>query len=348
MTALDRWFDPLESPGVYVIAEAGVNHDGSVDDAHRLVDAAADCGADAVKFQTFEPAALTSATGPTAAYQRARTGARTQRELLQAYVLPAGVWPELREHAISRNLDFLSTPFDHASLDLLCALGVPALKLGSGELTNRTLLQAAAGRGLPVLLSTGMGRSEEIARALGWLREGGADQLALFHCVSSYPAPLDQANLRAIPRMRADFGVPVGWSDHTIGSVSAIAAVALGAVLVEKHLTLDTTRDGPDHAASADPASFLDYVLSVRGTFDGLGDGVKRPTEAEEPNLAVVRRSWYAVRDLLPGTTIGVGDLIALRPESGIGAAEDLVGAVVTRPVAADSPIRPEDLRMDR
>jgi N,N'-diacetyllegionaminate synthase len=344
VSALRAWFGGSQPLGVYVIAEAGVNHDGSVADAHRLVDVAADCGADAIKFQTFDPAALASASGPTAAYQAARTGARTQRELLAAYVLPPTAWPELRDHASERGLDFLSTPFDHASLDLVCALGLPAIKLGSGELTNRTLLQAAAASRRPILLSTGMGRTDEVGRALGWLRDAGADEIALFHCVSSYPAPLDQANLRAVSSMREDFQVPIGWSDHTVGLVSAVAAVALGATLIEKHVTLDTSREGPDHAASADPAMFSAYVDAVRAVTGALGDGVKRPAEAELANLPVVRRSWYAVRDLPAGTTLSSDDIVALRPEDGVGSAVDLVGVVVARDILAEEPIRVDRL----
>lgn len=344
MSTLAEWFAPADQSGVYLIAEAGVNHDGSVNDAHRLVDAAADCGADAVKFQTFDPVALTSADGPAAAYQTARTGARTQRQLLAALVLPEPAWSELKEHANGRGLDFLSTPFDHASLELVCRLEVPAIKLGSGELTNRTFVQAAGSRGLPVLLSTGMGRNAEIASALGWLRDGGAQQIALLHCVSSYPAPLEQSNLRAIPAMQADFGVPVGWSDHTVGVTSAVAAVALGATLIEKHLTLDTRREGPDHAASADPEAFDAYVTAVRGAFTALGDGIKGPTQAELVNLPVVRRSWYAAQDLPAGRVLTEADLIALRPEAGVGAAADLVGRVLHRPVPASAPITAGDL----
>ncbi|MFL6101502.1 MAG: N-acetylneuraminate synthase family protein, partial [Actinomycetales bacterium] len=203
---------------LYVIAEAGVNHDGSVDDAHRLVDLAADTGADAVKFQTFDPAALVSETARTAAYQAASTGVQTQRELLEQYVLPDSAWPELRDHATARGIEFMSTAFDLASLDLVCRLGVHALKLGSGELTNRPLLTEVARRDLPVLCSTGMATEAEVADAVGWL--AGVSGLLLMHCVSSYPAPVEQANLRALVTLRERFDRPVGWSDHTLGSVT--------------------------------------------------------------------------------------------------------------------------------
>ncbi|HKC26718.1 MAG TPA: N-acetylneuraminate synthase family protein, partial [Jatrophihabitans sp.] len=236
MTSLPAAFTPTDRPGLYLVAEAGVNHDGSVADAHALVDMAADTGADAVKFQTFDPAALVADDAPAVAYQTMRAGAQSQRELLDRYVLPDSAWPELRDHAHERGIDFLSTAFDLRSLDIVCALGVPALKLGSGELTNKPLLTEAAKRGLPLLASTGMATLDEVAEAVSWL--SGAPGLLLMHCVSSYPAREEQANLRAITTLRDRFGVPVGWSDHTVGAVSGIAAVALGAAVLEKHITL--------------------------------------------------------------------------------------------------------------
>ncbi len=334
-------------PAPYLVAEAGVNHDGSVADAHALIDLAADAGAEAVKFQTFEPAALVSNTAAAAAYQTARTGATTQAEMLAQYVLPAEAWPELRDHAVERGVDFLSTAFDFASLDLVCGLGVHALKLGSGELTNRTLIEEVGRRGLPVLCSTGMGTMAEVGDALGWLGSSGEDSppVALLHCVSSYPAPLDQANLRAMVSMRERFGVPAGWSDHTVGAVSAIAAVALGAVVLEKHVTLDVTRSGPDHAASAGPETFAAYVEAVRGAHAALGDGSKRPMPAEVENVHVVRRSWHAARDLRAGATLLESDLLALRPEVGVPAAEDIVGRTLAEDVPAGHPVRPAQVR---
>jgi N,N'-diacetyllegionaminate synthase len=341
-SALAAMFQLTEHPDLYVIAEAGVNHDGSVPDAHALVDLAADTGADAIKFQTFDPASLVSATARTAAYQAASTGLATQRELLEQYVLPAGAWPELRDHAIERGVAFMSTAFDLVSLDLVCELGVHALKLGSGELTNQPLLTEVGRRGLPVLCSTGMATEAEVADAVGWL--ASAPGLLLMHCVSSYPAPVEQANLRALVSMRARFGVPVGWSDHTIGTVTAIASVALGAAALEKHVTLDRSRPGPDHAASADREGFAAYVRQVRDAHAALGDGVKRPVAAEADTAPLVRRSWHAARDLSPGETLGPADLALLRPADGIAPSQDVVGRRVARPVAAGSPLRADDL----
>ena len=353
MTPLSSIFAPAGDAGQgpalppYVIAEAGVNHDGSVADAHALIDLAADADAEAVKFQTFEPSALVSSTAAAAAYQHARTGATAQAEMLAQYVLPTEAWPELRDHAVERGVDFLSTAFDLPSLDLVCSLGVHALKLGSGELTNRTLIEEVRQRGLPVLCSTGMGTMAEVGTALGWLgvSDTGGPPVVLLHCVSSYPAPIDQANLRAMASMREQFGVPTGWSDHTVGAVSAIAAVALGAVVLEKHVTLDVSRSGPDHAASAGPDEFAAYVQAVRDTNAALGDGSKRPMPAEMENVHVVRRSWHAARNLRAGDTLLDPDLVALRPEVGVPAAEDIVGLVLSEDVTAGQPVRAAHVR---
>jgi N-acetylneuraminate synthase/N,N'-diacetyllegionaminate synthase len=335
-------FSLTDRPDLYVIAEAGVNHDGSVPDAHALVDLAADCGADAIKFQTFDPAALVSQTAETAAYQAASTGVATQRELLERLVLPEDAWPELRDHAVERGIDFLSTAFDLGSLDLVCRLGVHALKLGSGELTNKPLLTEVATRGLPVLCSTGMGTEAEVADAVDWL--AGAPGLVLLHCVSSYPAPVEQANLRAMVSMRRTFGVPVGWSDHTLGTVTSVAAVALGAAALEKHVTLDRSRPGPDHAASADAEGFTAYVAQVRAAHSALGDGRKAPVPAEAGNAPLVRRSWHATRDLQPGDRLGASDVALLRPAAGIAPARDVVGHEVARAVHRGDPLREDDL----
>ncbi len=335
-------FALTDRPGLYIIAEAGVNHDGSVDDAHALIELAVATGADAIKFQTFDPASLVSDSVETAAYQAATTGVTTQRELLDRLVLPTSAWSELRDHAVQAGVDFLSTAFDLASLELVCGLGVSALKLGSGELTNKPLLVEVGRRGLPVICSTGMGSQDEVADAVDWL--AAAPGLMLLHCVSSYPAPVEQSNLRSIATMRDRFGVAVGWSDHTVGTVSAVAAVALGAAALEKHVTLDRSRSGPDHAASADASGFADYVEQVRAAHAALGDGRKAPVAAEAENAALVRRSWHAARDLQRGAVIALDDVRLLRPATGLAPAEDVVGQELARDVGAGHPLFPDDL----
>lgn len=327
---------------VVVIAEGGVNHDGDPELAHRLVDVAADAGADVVKFQTFDPARLVSVAADTTPYQRARGAAEGQRALLEALTLPTSVWAELRDHALERGLTFLSTPFDLGSAELLVELGVPALKVSSGELTNTPFLRALASYGVPLLVSTGMGSADEVAAAVEAC--AAAPGTVLFHCVSAYPAPLDQCNLRAIPALADAHGLPVGWSDHTIGTTSALGAVALGASLLEKHVTTDRTRPGPDHAASLEPDELTAYVDACRGLARALGDGVKRRVPAEEENAPLVRRSWHAARDLAAGSVITPDDVVLLRPEGGAAPSLDVVGRTVSAAVAAGAPLHPDDL----
>jgi N,N'-diacetyllegionaminate synthase len=326
----------------FVIAEAGVNHDGDPSRAHRLVDVAAEAGVDAVKFQTFRAAALVSATAAAAPYQR-RQGAATQRQMLEALALPETAWPELAAHARERGLVFLSTAFDVASLDLLVELGVAALKVPSGELDNLPFLTALAAHGLPLVVSTGLATLDEVAAAVA--ATAAAPGIALLHCVTAYPAPVAASNLRAMAAMGERFRVPVGWSDHTEGSVTAVAAVALGASILEKHFTTDRRLPGPDHAASADPAGLAAYVEAVRSAETSLGDGVKRPAEAELENLRFARRSYHAVRELRAGEVVAAEDVDLLRPADGLPPSATVVGRVVARGVAAGSPVRAEDLR---
>ena len=326
----------------FVIAEAGVNHNGDPALAHRLVDVAAEAAADAVKFQTFRPEGLVSGAAGAAPYQR-RRGAATQRQMLQALTLPEPVWPELADHAEERGLLFLSTAFDTASLELLLAVGVLALKVPSGELDNLLFIRDLAGRGLPLVISTGLGTMDEVSAAVA--AAAAAPGLALLHCVTAYPAPVESSNLRAMATLAERFHVPVGWSDHTEGSVSAVAAVALGASILEKHFTTDRTLPGPDHAASADPNDLAAYVATVRAAEASLGDGVKRPSAAELENLRFARRSYHAARDLRPGEVLGERDVELLRPATGLPPSAEVVGRVVARAVVAGQPMTEEDLR---
>lgn len=313
----------------FVIAEAGVNHNGDVDIAHRLVDVAAEAGADAVKFQTFDPERLVSPLGRKAAYQVAGTGAgESQLEMLRELVLPNAALEALAAHAGERGLVFLSTPFDESSADLLEGLGMVAFKIPSGEITNHPLVAHIAAKGRPVLMSTGMSTLAEIAEAVQVIREHGDPPLALFHCVTSYPAAAADCNLRAIAAMRAAFGVPVGWSDHTAGIEISLAAVAAGAAVLEKHFTLDRTLPGPDHRASLEPAELSALVQSVRSIEAALGDGLKRPAASELANVAAARRSLHLARALPAGHVLARTDLVALRPGTGLSPAlrDRLVG----------------------
>lgn len=327
---------------VYVIAEAGVNHNGDVDLAHRLVDMAASSGAEAVKFQTFSPDKLVSSTAATTPYQRDRGGSADQRSLLEALTLPRTAWAELRDHATDAGITFLSTPFDLESAELLVGLEVPALKVGSGELTNLPYLQALSSLGVTLLVSTGMGSADEVAAAVDAC--AAAPGLVLFHCVSAYPAPVEECNLRAIPAMSAAHDVPVGWSDHTPGLTTALGAVALGAPILEKHFTADRSLPGPDHLASLEPDALAEYVAATKQLARALGDGVKRRMPSEQENAILVRRSWHAALDLPAGTVLDDSHLSLLRPEDGIIPAVDLRGRVLSRAVAEGEPITDADL----
>lgn len=334
----------LIGPGedIFVIAEAGVNHDGDVAVAHELIDLAADTGANAVKFQTFKPESLVTEAAATTPYQQKAGFAESQSAMLARLTLPEAAWVELRDHCADRGITFLSTPFDYDSARMLADIGVPGLKIGSGELTNTPYLRAIADFGIPMIVSTGMGSRQEIAAALEATAKAPAT--VLLHCVSAYPAPLDEANLLAIPAMRREFGVEVGWSDHTPGSLTAIAATALGSTLLEKHITTDRTRSGPDHAASLERAEFADYVRSVRDVRKALGDGIKRRMPSEEANAVLVRRSFHAARDIPAGATLTAADVAILRPEGGLPPSAAVIGRRARRGVVAGTALLGEDL----
>ena len=337
---------PIDDGPVFVIAEAGVNHNGDEQLAHRLIEAASATGADAVKFQTFDPEALAAVSTPTAEYQRASGETGDQRQMLARLALPRDAWPRLQAHAAECGLVFLSTPFDDESARLLDGLDVPAFKVGSGELTNIPFLERLASFGRPLLVSTGMADMLEVAQAVDAIRAAGNDHIALFHCVSAYPARLEDANLRAMATMRAAFGVPTGWSDHTPGIELPIAAVALGASMIEKHLTLDRTMSGPDHAASLEPGEFASLVQAIHATESSLGSGQKRPVESERAIAAVARRSLHWHATLPPGHVVTEHDLLALRPGTGVTPARqrELVGRRTARAVEAGAPVAENDL----
>jgi N,N'-diacetyllegionaminate synthase len=319
----------------FVIAEAGVNHNGDISLAHDLIRAAADAGADAVKFQTFRTDRLVTAHAPKAEYQEAATDpGESQRDMLRRLELDEAAHADLQEHAAERRLIFLSTPFDEASADLLAALHVPAFKVSSGELTNLPFLAHLARHRLPIILSTGMATLDEVRAAVASV---GEVPLALLQCVSNYPAKPADTNLRAMQTMRAVFGVPVGYSDHTLGNEISYAAVALGACVIEKHLTLDRNLPGPDHAASSEPAEFAALVRGIRAVESALGDGLKRPAASEANVAAVARRSLVAARDIAAGEILGAAEIQALRPAGGLppSAQDQLLGRRARAPIPA-------------
>jgi N-acetylneuraminate synthase/N,N'-diacetyllegionaminate synthase len=332
---------------VFVIAEAGVNHNGDLDLARRLVDVAAGAGADAVKFQTFAAERVAAREAPKAEYQRQTTSAdESQQQMLRRLELSPAAHRELQAHARSRGVVFLSTPFDEASADLLDALDVPAIKIGSGEVTNLPFLEHVARKGRPVILSTGMSSLDEVGAAVAAVRETGNRDLILLHCVSEYPARAGDANVRAMLTLADTFRTPVGYSDHTPGLEVALAAVALGAAVIEKHFTVDRTLPGPDHRASLEPAQLTELVRSIRVVEQALGDGIKAPTAGELGNRIVARRSLAAAVDLPAGLALTRESLCALRPATGISPASlpAVLGRKLTRARRAGELIAWSDL----
>ena len=325
---------------VFVIAEAGVNHNGDVELARALIDAAAAASADAVKFQTFSADRLVTAQAPKAQYQNRTTDpAESQLAMLKRLELSAEAHRDLIDHAAARGILFLSTPFDSGSADMLDALNLEIFKLGSGELTDLPLLTHVARKGRPMILSTGMSALDEVEQAVAAVRAAADVPLAVLHCVSNYPADTRDCNLRAMDAMRAAFGVPVGYSDHTRGNVASLAAVARGACIIEKHLTLDRSMPGPDHEASSDPQEFAELVRAIRETEAALGDGIKRPRESELSTRAVARKSVVALVDIPKGQPVTREMLGVRRPGTGIPPAdlERLVGRAHRVDIAAGS-----------
>jgi N-acetylneuraminate synthase len=354
--------------GVMVIAEAGVNHNGSLDLARQLVDAAAKAGADAIKFQTFRPELVASRHAQKAAYQVSTTKAGgTQLDMIRELALDDKEHEILVRHADGSNIRFMSTPFDIPSLHLLVErLGVGTIKVSSGDITNAPLLLEMARTGKAIILSTGMSTLADIEDALGVLSfgydagnekprrdamraafasENGQARLkrnvTLLHCTTEYPSPYDAVNLRAMGTLSAAFGLRVGLSDHTMGSHVAIAAVARGACIIEKHITLDRGMKGPDHAASLMPDEFAAMIRSIRDVESALGDGIKRPAAVEWKNRSIARRSLVASQPIRSGEIFTVENVTCKRPGNGRSPFDywDIIGTTAARDYAKDATI---------
>jgi N,N'-diacetyllegionaminate synthase len=326
-------------PNVFIIAEAGVNHNGSLDLALRLVDAAKASGADAVKFQTFRADLLATRSAHKAPYQeRTTANVESQFEMLQRLQLDAAAHRRLIDHCRQVGIQFLSSPFDAQSADLLATMDLPLYKVPSGEITNLPFLQHLAAKGRPLILSTGMSTLGEVEEAVHVLQAAGARQLTLLHCVTEYPAPYAEVNLRAMQTLKAAFGLPVGYSDHTLGIEVAVAAVALGAEVIEKHFTLDRSLPGPDHSASLEPDELEQMVAAIRHVEAALGNGIKTPAPCELPNLPVARKSVVAARSLPTGHLLVTGDLDIKRPGNGLAPKllPTLIGRTLRAGVAKD------------
>jgi N-acetylneuraminate synthase/N,N'-diacetyllegionaminate synthase len=333
---------------VFVIAEAGVNHNGDMDMARALIDAAINAGADAVKFQTFKSERLVSSAAPKADYQLQTTDrAESQAEMIRRLELREEHHHALMDYCAQRGILFLSTPFDEESADLLAELGVPAFKTSSGDVNNIPFLEHLARKGLPVIFSTGMSHLDEVEQAVSAMSAAGGDSVVILHCVTDYPTNPADVNLKAIDTLAAAFPSPIGFSDHTLGIHIPVAAVARGACVVEKHLTLDRTLPGPDHRASLEPGQLAEMISAIRETEAALGDGVKQPRGGEIGNIAIARKSLHWRRAVTTGQSIQADDLIALRPGSGISPAglRRLVGRTIATDVSQGAMVREEDFQ---
>lgn len=296
-----------------------MNHDGSLDKALELVDVAASAGADAVKFQSFRAGKLASAAAPKAEYQKRETGSGSQFEMLKALELSEEMHHAILKRCALRDIEFMSTPFDVDSARFLASLGVKRLKLPSGEITNKPYVEGCADLGLPLIVSTGMADMDEVREALAWIdaRAGSAD-VTVLHCTSNYPADAQDANLAAMRTIARETGRPVGYSDHTMGIAVPTAAVAMGAVIIEKHFTLDPNAPGPDHKASLTPEELVAMVSAIRTIESAIGDGIKAPKPSEIPVRDVARRSLILARAVPAGRALSPDDIAILRPGTGI------------------------------
>lgn len=324
----------------FIIAEAGVNHNGSLHTAKKMIDVASDSGADAIKFQTFKADKLVTAAATKAEYQIKNMGtSESQFEMLKHLELPLDAYNELYSYCKNKNIIFLSTPFDEESADFLDNIGMPIFKIPSGEITNKPLIQHIAKKGKEIILSTGMSFLGEVEKAIGWINEirdkfNSRPKLILLHCVSDYPACFEDVNLSVLNTMKTAFGLPVGYSDHTQGIEIPIAAAAIGANVIEKHFTLNKNMEGPDHKASLEPHELYEMVKAIRNVEMAKGDGIKRPSYKEEGIKVLIRRSIVAVRDIKKGEIIDRESLAVKRPGDGI--MPEYIDRIVNRPARND------------
>ena len=317
-----------------IIAEAGVNHNGDIDIAKQMIDAAADAGADVVKFQTFKAENLVTQSAKKAEYQLQTTSKEeSQLQMLKKLELSSQDHHELIKYAKDRQIGFLSTPFDLDSLQLLIDVGIDTIKLPSGEITNYPLLKKSAETGKRIILSTGMSNLEEIRDAVKALKTNGAEEIILLHCNTQYPTPYEDVNLNAMKTISEATGLSVGYSDHTRGIAVPIAAVAMGATVIEKHFTLDRNMEGPDHKASLEPHELKEMVLAIRNIEKAMGDGEKEPSESEKENIGIARKSIVACKKIKKGEVFTEQNITTKRPGTGINPMRwnEILGTVAGR-----------------
>jgi N,N'-diacetyllegionaminate synthase len=329
-----------QAPHTVVIAEIGVNHNGDVALAKQMISAARDAGADYAKFQTFSANDLVTADAGVAAYQQPAARGATQQDMLRSLELTHDDFRELKEFCQSLGIGFLTTAHDFRSLDFVLSLNLDYIKIPSGDLTNRPLLERVAGEGTKIILSTGMGSFDEVAQAVEVLEQSGLNRemVTVLQCTTNYPAPLGESNLHAMVSMGEALTVEIGYSDHTDGNDASTAAVALGARIIEKHLTLDKSMPGPDHAASANPSEFAAMVCSIRAVEMALGTDVKAPSESEAPNRDIVRKSLVALMPICAGDEFTSQNVGVKRPGTGISPMRwhEVVGGTAHRDFQVD------------
>lgn len=330
-----------DMPHTIIIAEAGVNHNGSMELARKMVDSAKSFGVDYIKFQTANPELLTSKFAVMADYQKKNTGKEeSQLNMLKKIMLRTEDFPTLKKYCEGVGIRFISTPFDLESIDVLAQLGMDFMKIPSGEITNLPYLRKIASLKMPVVMSTGMSTLGDVEAALDVLYRGGlsVDDITLLHCNTEYPTPYTDVNLRAMLTLRQCFGTKVGYSDHTKGIEAAVATVAMGASVIEKHFTLDRTLPGPDHAASLEPDEMCQLVSSIRNVEQAMGTGVKKVTDSERKNMAIARKSIVARRNIKKGEKFTEDNVTTKRPGNGISPMlwDSVIGTEAVRDFAAD------------
>ena len=329
---------------VFIIAEAGVNHNGSIELAFKLIDAAVESGADAVKFQTFKAENLVSKNTQKAEYQKKTTDAsESQLDMLKKLELDVDVHKKLIKYCNAKGILFLSSPFDHDSIDLLNELGIEVFKIPSGEITNLPYLRRIGSLAKQVILSTGMSTLKEVGDALAILVDSGTkkENITVLHANTMYPTPMEDVNLNAMKTIKKEFDVAVGYSDHTLGIEVDIAAVAMGASIVEKHFTIDKAKEGPDHKASLEPEELRAMVIAIRNVEKALGDGIKIPSGSEKPNIVVARKSILANQKIKKGDTLTEENIIVKRPGNGISPMkwDEVIGLVAAKDYQVDDKI---------
>lgn len=327
---------------VKIIAEAGVNHNGSVALAKQMVDAAKEAGADYIKFQTFIPKKLVSKFAEKADYQKETTGSgESQLEMLEKLALTQKDFTELNRYCREKQIGFLSTPFDLDSIEFLDTFDMDFWKLPSGEITNLPYLEKIGQTRKPVVMSTGMSSLQEVKDAAAVLRKAGAKEITLLHCNTQYPTPMEDVNLRAMQTLEKELNLPVGYSDHTQGIEIPVAAVAMNACIIEKHFTLDRSMEGPDHKASLEPDELNAMVQAVRNVEQALGNGKKEPSPSELGNISVVRKSIVAKCGIKKGDTFTEDNLTVKRPGNGISPMRwhEMIGKQAERDFAEDEPV---------